>query len=56
MSNIRLFFSESLSLKLNSKLDKSKSHYISKVMRIKSNETFSFEDFYKIISNCLEKF
>tara|TARA_Y100000741_G_scaffold259815_1_gene200653 strand:+ start:189 stop:899 length:711 start_codon:yes stop_codon:yes gene_type:complete len=41
MSNIRLFFSESLSLKLNSKLDKSKSHYISKVMRIKSNETFS---------------
>ena len=41
MSNIRLFFPESLSLKLSSKLDKSQSHYINKVMRIKTNETFS---------------
>ena len=41
MSNIRLFFPESLSLKLSSKLDKSQSHYINKVMRIKANETFS---------------
>jgi len=41
MSNIRLFFSERLSLKLSSKLDKSQSHYINKVMRIKANETFS---------------
>ena len=41
MSNIRLFFKESLSLNLVSKLDKSQSHYISKVMRIKENELFS---------------
>ena len=41
MSNIRLFFKESLSLNLISKLDKSQSHYISKVMRIKENEIFS---------------
>ena len=41
MSNIRLFFKESLSLNLVSKLDKSQSHYISKVMRIKENEFFS---------------
>ena len=41
MSNIRLFFKESLSLNLVSKLDKSQSHYISKVMRIKENEVFS---------------
>ena len=41
MSNIRLFFKESLSLNLVSKLDKSQSHYISKVMRIKENEIFS---------------
>ena len=41
MSNIRLFFSESLSLNLTAKLDKSQSHYISKVMRIKKNEVFS---------------
>ena len=41
MSNIRLFFKESLSLNLNSKLDKSQSHYLSKVMRIKTNESFS---------------
>jgi len=40
MSNIRLFFPKSLSLNLTSKLDKPQSHYISKVMRIKSNEVF----------------
>ena len=41
MSNIRLFYRESLSLNLTSTLDKSQSHYISKVMRIKENEVFS---------------
>ena len=41
MSNIRLFFKESLSLNLNSILDKSQSHYLSKVMRIKTSESFS---------------
>ena len=41
MSNIRLFFSESLSLNLTTKLDKSQSHYVSKVMRIKKSEVFS---------------
>ena len=41
MSNIRLFFPKSLSLNLTSKLDKPQSHYISKVMRIKTNEVFS---------------
>ena len=40
MSNIRLFFSESLSINLKSKLDKTQSHYISKVMRIKVGENF----------------
>ena len=41
MSNIRLFFPKSLSINLNDKLDKSQSHYVSKVMRIKENEIFS---------------
>ena len=41
MSNIRLFFKESLLLNFTAKLDKSQSHYISKVMRIKVNEVFS---------------
>ncbi len=41
MSNIRLFFHESLSLNLISKLDKSQSHYLSKVMRINVDESFS---------------
>ena len=41
MSNIRLFYPASLSLNLNSKLDKSQSHYANKVMRVKVNETFS---------------
>ncbi len=41
MSNIRLFYSGSLSLNLNDKLNKSQSHYINKVMRIKIKECFS---------------
>ena len=41
MSNIRLFFKESLSLNLTSKLDKPQSHYATKVMRIKIGETFT---------------
>ena len=41
MSNIRLFFSKSLSLNLTATLDKSQSHYVSKVMRVKVNEVFS---------------
>ncbi|MDC1033138.1 RsmE family RNA methyltransferase [Candidatus Pelagibacter sp.] len=41
MSNIRLFFSKTLSDNMNSKLDKPQSHYINKVMRIKENEVFS---------------
>ena len=41
MSNIRLFYPESLSLNLKATLDKSQSHYVCKVMRIKENEVFS---------------
>ena len=41
MSNIRLFFSESLSLNFESKLNKPQSHYLAKVMRIKVGENFS---------------
>jgi 16S rRNA (uracil1498-N3)-methyltransferase len=41
MSNIRLFFKESLSHNLISKLDKSQSHYLSKVMRINIGQSFS---------------
>ena len=41
MSNIRLFYCESLSLNLTATLDKSQSHYVNKVMRIKENEVFS---------------
>ena len=41
MSNIRLFFSAALSTDMIDKLDKSQSHYLSKVMRIKENEVFS---------------
>ena len=41
MSNIRLFFSESLSINLESKLNKSQSHYLAKVMRIKIGDNFS---------------
>ncbi len=41
MSNIRLFFSASLSADMIDKLDKSQSHYLNKVMRVKENEVFS---------------
>ena len=41
MSNIRLFYSKSLSLNLTDKLDKFQSHYVSKVMRLKEKEVFS---------------
>ena len=41
MSNIRLFFSKSLSANLTDKLDKFQSHYLTKVMRVKENEVFS---------------
>ena len=41
MSNIRLFFSNSLSANMVDKLDKSQSHYLTKVMRVKENEIFS---------------
>ena len=41
MSNIRLFFPESLSINLTLKLDKSQSHYLTKVMRINIGKNFS---------------
>ena len=41
MSNIRLFFSAALSTDKTDKLDRSQSHYLSKVMRLKENEVFS---------------
>ena len=41
MSNIRLYFSKSLSNNLTDTLDKSQSHYVNKVMRVKENEMFS---------------
>ncbi len=41
MSNIRLFFSNKLSIDMIDKLDKSQSHYLTKVMRIKENQVFS---------------
>tara|TARA_Y100001970_G_scaffold32266_1_gene40131 strand:+ start:2739 stop:3440 length:702 start_codon:yes stop_codon:yes gene_type:complete len=41
MGNIRLFFSATLSANMTGKLDKSQSHYLSKVMRIKENGVFS---------------
>ena len=41
MSNIRLFFSSLLSTNLTDKLDKSQSHYLTKVMRVKENDVFS---------------
>jgi 16S rRNA (uracil1498-N3)-methyltransferase len=41
MSNIRLFFKESLSINLTGRLNKSQSHYVNKVMRIKVNEVFA---------------
>ena len=41
MSNIRLFFSNKLSLDMTGKLDKAQSHYLTKVMRININKLFS---------------
>ena len=41
MSNIRLFFSDTLSANMIDKLDKNQSHYLNKVMRVKENEVFS---------------
>ena len=41
MSNIRLFFSNTLSADIINRLDKSQSHYLIKVMRIKEREVFS---------------
>ena len=41
MSNIRLFFSAVLSTDMTGKLDKSQSHYLNKVMRVKESEVFS---------------
>ena len=41
MSNIRLFFSNTLSKNMIDKLDKSQSHYLAKVMRLKKNDIFS---------------
>ena len=41
MSNIRLFFSNTLSADMTDRLDKSQSHYLVKVMRIKESEVFS---------------
>ena len=41
MNIIRIFFQKSLSINLTSKLDKSQSHYLTKVMRVKVSENFS---------------
>ena len=41
MSNIRLFFNESLSNNITSNLGKTQSHYITKVMRLSIGENFS---------------
>ncbi len=41
MGNIRLFFSNSITTGMTDVLDKSQSHYLQKVMRIKENEIFS---------------
>ena len=41
MSNIRLFYLNSLSTGMIDKLNKDQSHYLSKVMRLKENEFFS---------------
>ena len=53
MSNIRLFFKESLSLNLTAKLDKSQSHYVNKVMRVKVDEVFSL---LIVVENGKQKF
>ena len=46
MSNIRLFFSNTLSANMTDKLDKPQSHYLVKVMRVKKNEFFSLFNSY----------
>ena len=46
MSNIRLFFSNTLSANMTDKLDKPQSHYLVKVMRIKENDFFSLFNSY----------
>ena len=46
MSNIRLFFSNTLSANMTEKLDKPQSHYLIKVMRIKRNDSFSLFNSY----------
>ena len=58
MSNIRLFYSESLYINLKSKLDKTQSHYIYKVMRISKGQNFSLfnqsGEFEAIVENILK--
>ena len=47
MSNIRLFYPESLSINLEGKLDKAQSHYLTKVMRTPIGGNFSlFNKFF----------
>ena len=46
MSNIRLFFSNTISANMTDKLDKPQSHYLTKVMRIKKNDFFSLFNSY----------
>ncbi len=41
MGNIRLFFSNAITIGITDMLDKSQSHYLNKVMRVKENESFS---------------
>ena len=41
MNNIRLFYPESLSINFESKLDKSQSQYLIKVMRVRIGNNFS---------------
>ena len=46
MGNIRLFFSNSISTGMTGMLDKSQSHYLNKVMRIKENEFSAICNFF----------
>ena len=41
MSNIRIFYPESLSINFKATLNKSQSHYLTKVMRVKIGKNFS---------------
>ena len=57
MSNIRLFYPESLSINLEGKLDKAQSHYLTKVMRIPIGGNFSlFNKFWAKSENCFFPF